>query len=59
MLFDIFYFIDTKNTQWEDPRLQNAAITGPVSMTLKVVAVAVAVVVADLHPLVITGSALL
>lgn len=58
MLFDIFYFIDTKNTQWEDPRLQNAAITGPVSMTLKV-AVAVAVAVADLHPLVITGSALL
>lgn len=58
MLFDIFYFIDTKNTQWEDPRLQNAAITGPVSMTLKVV-VAVAVAVADLHPLVITGSALL
>lgn len=58
MLFDIFYFIDTKNTQWEDPRLQNAAITGPVSMTLKVV-VAVAVTVADLHPLVITGSALL
>lgn len=56
MLFDIFYFIDTKNTQWEDPRLQNAAITGPVSMTLKVV---VAVAVADLHPLVITGSALL
>lgn len=47
MLFDIFYFIDTKNTQWEDPRLQNAAITGPVSMTLKVV-VAVAVAVADL-----------
>lgn len=58
MLFDIFYFIDTKNTQWEDPRLQNAAITGPVSMTLKVV-VAVAVAVADLHLLVITGSALL
>lgn len=58
MLFDIFYFIDTKNTQWEDPRLQNAAITGPVSMNLKVV-VAVAVAVADLHPLVITGSALL
>lgn len=58
MLFDIFYFIDTKNTQWEDPRLQNAAITGPVSMTLKVV-VAVVVAVADLHPLVITGSALL
>lgn len=58
MLFDIFYFIDTKNTQWEDPRLQNAAITGPVSTTLKVV-VAVAVAVADLHPLVITGSALL
>lgn len=22
---------DTKKTQWEDPRLQNVAITGPVS----------------------------
>lgn len=23
---------DTKTTQWDDPRLQNSAITGPVSM---------------------------
>lgn len=25
------YLVDTKKTQWEDPRLQNVAITGPVS----------------------------
>lgn len=28
------YLADTKKTQWEDPRLQNVAITGPVSFSL-------------------------
>lgn len=27
-------FSDSKITQWEDPRLQNPAITGPVSILL-------------------------
>lgn len=27
----VLYSSDTKATQWEDPRLQNSAITGPVS----------------------------
>lgn len=29
---NMFYLIDTKTTQWDDPRLQNSAITGPVSI---------------------------
>lgn len=27
-----FCYTDTRTTQWEDPRLQNSAITGPVSI---------------------------
>uniref|UniRef100_A0A7N6A415 HECT-type E3 ubiquitin transferase n=1 Tax=Anabas testudineus TaxID=64144 RepID=A0A7N6A415_ANATE len=29
MTSHVFHFIDTRTTQWEDPRLQNVAITGP------------------------------
>lgn len=32
---DLLYVIDTRTTQWDDPRLQNSAITGPVSMNMK------------------------
>lgn len=27
-----FYPTDTRTTQWDDPRLKNSAITGPVSI---------------------------
>lgn len=30
------FFSDIKRTQWEDPRLQNVAITGPVSLFVPV-----------------------
>lgn len=30
-LSEFLFLSDTKKTQWEDPRLQTAAITGPVS----------------------------